>query len=379
MAGRELRMGTFARSAPRRLAAALVVALGVLTGTAAPAGAATQQPVATHSTAEPGGTLSNGKFYAFTTGGFGLWESTASIAGGPWTAPGNAMDTSSAIPNWIDRSAGIWAPDMIQIPTSKEFVVYFAARLETSAHSGTTETPQSGARCIGAAESPSPTGPFTIQARPVVCLEGYGASDDMTADPGKRVKGEGVIDPDPVIINNGWDNNTNELFLTYKTQSGTGQATIRMVRLDMTTNGTADVGDSHQLLSAIPTGSGGAYQFSDTIEGPSLLPLSNGWFILFVAHGNFGTCGYSTEWFKSQHPWSWTQTGGTTVLSPCQDGLSGPGGADAGGSEVSGQYRLFFHAYANGTAGSTREMYADVLTIGSDGHTPQLSALAPAS
>lgn len=53
--------------------------------------------------------------------------------------------------------------------------------------------------------------------------------------------------------------------------------------------------------------------------------------------------------------------------------------ADVSGSEVAGQYRLFFHAYASGTAGSTREMYADVLTIGSDGSTPHLSALPPAS
>ncbi|HTU74804.1 MAG TPA: hypothetical protein VMG38_14915 [Trebonia sp.] len=57
--------------------------------------------------------------------------------------------------------------------------------------------------------------------------------------------------------------------------------------------------------------------------------------------------------------------------------LCGPGGADVSGSEVSGQYRLFFHAYASGTAGGTREMYAHVLTIGSDGYTPQLSPLAP--
>src|SRR5262249_46845170 len=170
MAGGEWSMGTSARSRSVRLAAALVIVLGTFAGTAAQTGAATQQPVDTHSTADPGVTLSNGKFYAFTTGGFGLWESTAPIAGGPSTAPGNAMDTSSALPDWIDRSAGIWAPDMIQIPTSKEFVVYFAARLNTSAHSGATETPQSGARCIGAAESSSPTGPFTIQARPVVCL-----------------------------------------------------------------------------------------------------------------------------------------------------------------------------------------------------------------
>lgn len=364
---------------PIRLAAALVILLAALTATAAPAGAATQQPVDTHSTADPGVTLHNGRFYAFTTGHFGLWESTAPIASGPWTAPANVMDTNTAIPNWIDRSADVWAPDMIQIPTSNEFVVYFAAKLNASAHSGTTETPQSGARCIGAAESSSPNGPFTIQAEPVVCLEGYGASDDMTADPGNRVRGEGVVDPDPVVINNSWDNNTDELFLTYKTQSGTGQATIRMVRLNMTTNGTTDLGDSHQLLSAIPTGSGGTYQFKDTIEAPSLLSLPNGWFVLFVAHGNWATCGYSTEWFKSQHPWSWTQTGGTSVLSTSQDGLCGPGGADVSGSQVSDQYRLFFHAYANETAGSTREMYADVLTIGSDGYTPRLSALAPAS
>src|SRR3981081_1463261 len=160
-------MGMFARLRsvrvrPISLAAALVIVVSALTGTAARTGAATQQPVDTRSTPDPGVTLYNGKFYAFTTGGFGLWESTASIASGPWTAPGNVMDTRSAIPNWIDRSAGIWAPDMIQIPTSKEFVLYFAAKLNASAHSGTTETPQSGARCIGAAESSSPTGPFTI-------------------------------------------------------------------------------------------------------------------------------------------------------------------------------------------------------------------------
>jgi arabinan endo-1,5-alpha-L-arabinosidase len=200
----------------------------------------------------------------------------------------------------------------------------------------------------------------------------------MTADPGNRVIGEGVIDPDPVMIDNGWDGNTNELFLTYKTQSGTGQATIRMVRLDLTTNGTTALGDSHQLLSAIPTGSGGTYQFSDTIEGPSMLALPDGWFVLFVSHGNYTTCDYSTEYFTSQHPWSWSQSGGKTVLSQSGNGLCGPGGADVSDSEVAGQYRLFFAAYTDGTAGQ-REMYADVLTIASDGYTPQLTPLTPAA
>jgi arabinan endo-1,5-alpha-L-arabinosidase len=361
----------------RFVAVALAMAVSLAAGAASQAGAATQQPVDTNSTPDPGVTLFNGEFYAFTTGGFGLSESTAPMASGPWTAPTNAMDKSS-VPAWIDQSAGIWAPDMVRIPTSGEFVVYFAAELNASASTGPTEQPASGARCIGAAESTSPTGPFTIQAAPIVCLKGYGAGDDMTADPGNRQTGQGVIDPDPVVINNSWDNNTNELFLLYKTQSGSGQATIRMVRLDTTTNGSTVLGDSHQLLSAIATGSGGSYQFSDTIEAPSLLVLPNGWFVLFVAHGNFDSCDYSTEWFASQHPWSWTQTGGTTVLSQSKDGLCGPGGASVTGSEVAGQYRLFFHAYASGTAGTSREMFADVVTIGSDGSTPQLSALAPA-
>lgn len=371
-------MGAFSWLKRARFATVPAIAVATVLATAPGAGAATQQPVDTRSTPDPGVTLYNGSFYAFSTGGFGLWESTAPIASGPWTAPANVMN-KSGLPAWIDTSAGIWAPDMIQIPNGGEFVVYFSAQLNPAAYSGTREIPASGARCIGAAESSSPKGPFTVQPNPVVCLKGYGAADDMTGDPGNRVIGEGAIDADPVIINNSWDNNTNELFLVYKTQSGTGQATIRMVRLDLTTNGTGILGDSHQLLAAIPTGSGGSYQFGDTIEGPSLLSLSDGWFVLFVAHGNYGTCGYSTEWFKSQHPWSWTQTGGTTILSQSQDGLCGPGGADVSGSEVSGQYRLFFHAYASGTAGTTREMYADVLTIGSDGYTPQLSPLAPAS
>jgi hypothetical protein len=303
-----------------------------------------EPPVDTHPIADPGVTLYNGSFYAFTTStsseGFGLWESKASMASGPWTAatgsgtaPSNEFSTAS-VPGWIETSGGVWAPDMVLDPVTGDFVVYFTALLNPAKFTGTRETPASGARCIGAAVSKkpangsaAPTGPFTIQPNPVVCLKGYGASDDMTADPGNRLTGEGAIDPDPVIINNSWDNNTNELLLLYKTQSPTtGQATIRMVRVDMTTDGTTQVsgGDSHQLLVPTPTGSGGSYPFSDTVEGPSLLSLPNGYFVLFVAHGNFSSCAYSTEYFVSQHPWSWTQNGGTTVLSQSSTGLCGP-------------------------------------------------------
>ena len=113
-------------------AATLALAVGVVAGPVSQAGASTQQPVDTNSTPDPGVTLFNGEFYAFTTGGFGLSESTAPTASGPWTAPTNTMDKSS-VPAWIDQSAGIWAPDMVRIPTSGEFVVYFAAELNAAA------------------------------------------------------------------------------------------------------------------------------------------------------------------------------------------------------------------------------------------------------
>lgn len=358
-----------------RLLAALVVVTGALAAGAPSADAATQQPVDARSMPDPGVYLYDGTFYAFTTGGFGLWESTAPNAAGPWTASTDVLDHSS-IPAWVEQSVGIWAPDVVRLP-SGGWVVYFAATLNPSSGSG-PETPASDARCIGAATSSSQTGPFTMQPNPLVCLPGYGAADDMTADPGSRVLGQGVIGADPVFIDNSWDSDTNELFLLYKTQSGTGQSTIRMVRLNLT-DGTSVLGVSHQLLAAIPTGPGGTYQFSDTIEAPSLLALSDGWFVLFVAHGNYDSCDYSTEYYKSQFAWSWNQTPVATVLSQSQDGLCGPGTADITGSEVSGQYRLFFNAYTSGTAGTTRELYADWVTIGSDGYTPTLNPLAPAS
>ncbi len=157
-----------------------------------------------------------------------------------------------------------------------------------------------------------------------------------------------------------------------------------MVRLS-DTDGTTVLGDSHQLLFS-STGS-----FADTIEAPSL--IQNGsWFILFVAHGNFDNCGYATEWFKSQHEWSWTNTGGTTLMDSSSNGLCGPGSADVSTSEVAGQYRIFFHAWVKESSGvisttplpstttpdenvnAARVMYAAVLTFGSDGFTPTVGA-----
>jgi hypothetical protein len=313
-------------------------------------------PVTSAGIADPGVVLYGHTFYAFSTGA-GLTETTAPTAGGPWTTPRNTM-VYAGRPAWIDTSAGTWAPDMIRVANG-QYVVYFAAGLNHSAGTPSgSDAPAANARCIGSARASSPVGPFTVDARPVVCLHGYGASDDMTADPGNRMRGQGVIDPSPAQVT---ISGAEELFLVYKTQ-GPAPSTIRMVRLS-NQDGSTVLGDSHQLLES--TG----HTQADTLEGPSL--VQNGsWFVLFVAHGNYATCGYSTQWYKSQHIWAWSNAP-TALLTSANTGLCGPGGADVTDSLVAGQHRIFFH----GWVGSKREMYAAVLTFASDGYTPRVAPL----
>lgn len=358
------------------LAAALGIGIGVAVGIAPGSAATTPAPVSSHPMPDPGVTLINNTFYGFNTGS-GLQESSAPEAAGPWDAPRNVLNTKS-VPSWVDLGPGVWAPNMIET-TSGTYVVYFASALPGTAGNptGNDAKPASGARCIAAATASSPTGPFTIQPNPVVCTIDH-ASDTMAADPGNRVRGEGVIDPSAAFVTIGGQK---ELFLVYKTQAPTGYSTIRMVRL-VDANGTTVLGDSHQLIrSTSPT-------FAATVEAPSL--VQNGsHFILFTSHDDFANCTYDTEWFQTTSIWAWNSNAGTALLTTANSLVCGPGGATVTGSEVAGQYRMFLHGWAvNGTlkpatnaqagTGSTnRYMYAAVLTFASNGYTPHASFLAP--
>lgn len=336
-----------------------------------------------YDTPDPGVLLYQNRFYAFSTGA-GLHESTSATAAGPWTTPVSRL-VKGSLPSWVNAAKGVWDPDMIRT-TAGTFVVYFAAALKgTAGHpAGNDSKPAAGARCIGTAQSSSPTGPFTASSKPLVCFKQYSPADNMSADPGQRVRGEGVIGSSPVFVTIGGHQ---ELFLLYKTQAnpGGGQvATIRMVRLADAT-GTTVLGDSHQLLFS------GTGSFADTIEAPALIQHGK-WFILFVAHGNFDSCNYSTEWFSSQHIWSWNSGAGTTFLSSQNTHLCGPGTADVTGSRVAGQDRIFFNGWVAESKGvisttplsasvkpaensnAARVMYAAVLRFGSDGFTPILGA-----
>lgn len=91
-----------------------------------------------------------------------------------------AAPTGHALQNtpvWMDTSKALWAPDMIEttaMKKKKKYVVYFAARLNPAAGTPTGKDahPASGARCIGSAEPTSQIGPFTVDAKPVVCRDG---------------------------------------------------------------------------------------------------------------------------------------------------------------------------------------------------------------
>lgn len=369
--------------------AVVVLALGVAVAAvgATPSGAtAASYPLpvktvsgANHNTPDPGVLLYKGTFYAFSTGG-GLHESTSATAGGPWTTPVNRL-AKGTLPSWANGAKGIWAPDMIRT-TSGTFVVYFSAALVgAKGPAGNDSKPAAAARCIGTAQSKSPVGPFTADKRPVVCFKQYDPADPMTANPGKRVRGEGVIDASPVFVT---IRGHRQLYLVYKTEANPGKgqpATIRMVRLSAST-GTTAIGTSRQLLFS----STGVY--ADTIEAPSLIQHGS-YFILFVAHGNFDSCGYSTVWFRTRHIWSWANNGGTVLLNSSNTrGLCGPGSADVTVSRVAGQFRIFFHAWVKehnkvisttplppnvapheGT-NAARVMYAAVLRFAPDGFTP---------
>jgi len=368
-----------------RLVAVLTVATAMVGVGATPSDAASYPlPVKTvsgtnHDTPDPGVLLYKGTFYAFSTGG-GLHESTSPMAAGPWTTPVNNL-AKGTLPSWANASKGIWAPDMIRT-TSGTFVVYFSAALVgAKGPAGNDSKPAAASRCIGTAESKSPVGPFIADKNPVVCFKQYDPADPMTANPGQRVRGEGVIDASPVFVT---IKGHRQLYLVYKTEAdpGKGQpATIRMVRLSAS-NGTTAIGTSRQLLFS----STGVY--ADTIEAPSLIQHGS-YFILFVAHGNFGSCGYSTVWFKTRHIWLWQNNGGSTLLdSSNTGGLCGPGSADVTGSRVPGQDRIFFHAWVKEQGGvisttplppnvaphegsnAARVMYAAVLTFAANGFTP---------
>ncbi|MVA74475.1 family 43 glycosylhydrolase [Auraticoccus sp. F435] len=337
-----------ARRASRLVAvlAALAVALGLgLSPTADQAAAdpAVPQPVLDPA-ADPGIFREGHSYYAFMTGGR-VKMATATHPQGPWTAlPGNAL---TRWPDWTTKTLAAWAPDVDR--TSAGYVLWFAA---PAAGFG-------GQRCIGAAVSQSPTGPYEPSDTPLICPVNGG--EDPVADRPNQTSG--VIDPAPFVDTDG------RRYLTYKTQKTPG--TLRMVEL------TAD--GLHLAEGAV---SAELFRHDDSIENPVMVKRGEQYVLLASANW-YDQCRYATVWRRSTDLWSFADKPEHVLLDQGNTGLCGPGGADVVTED--GPDRMFLHGWVCPPDGEPcpyeglvtdpqkrRVMYAAVLTWGEDGATPQV-------
>jgi arabinan endo-1,5-alpha-L-arabinosidase len=319
---------------------------------APPATAAGPSPVYAPdgSVADPGVLRANGGFSVFSTAVDGR-VSRGDTASGPWRHVGPAVDLRQP-PSWVDTGKAVWAPDAWQ--TSAGYVLYYSAVAKGF----------DGQRCIGAATSDQPDGPYVpVGDIPLVCPGGRHGAED--AVPGRPVAGAGVIDPSPFVDNEG------RRFLLYKTQQT--PSSLRMVRL-----GEAGL---HWAGNA----SGELLQRDGIIENPVLVQRGSS-FVLFASRYGYDNCSYASVWLRSADKWNFAGATEHTLMTTSGTGICGPGGADVTPS-LDGGWRVFLHGWVcgGGTAPCTtgqiengvahrRALYAAVLNWGSDGATPNVGA-----
>lgn len=135
--------------------------------------------------ADPGALYAEGRVHVYTTSaghcttGFCLPYRVPRFESGDLSQPGRLVgDAMPERPAWVDPGDDVvWAPAVARVGDG--YVMWFAA---------TSGRPQDGRmKCIGAAVSATPEGPFAPQPEPLHCTPGYWA-----------------IDPYPVAHDDGW-------------------------------------------------------------------------------------------------------------------------------------------------------------------------------
>jgi Glycosyl hydrolases family 43 len=135
-----------------------------------------------HELADPGAVYADGEFQVYGTsstqciaGQCRMWwvpRFTSPSLAEPATPAGDAMPER---PAWVPESdRPIWAPSVVHV--GGRYVLYFAA----TAASG----PHQGLKCLGAAQSPTPAGPFVPEPHPLRCTAGFWNLDPYVVDDG---------------------------------------------------------------------------------------------------------------------------------------------------------------------------------------------------
>ncbi|NKY41320.1 family 43 glycosylhydrolase, partial [Cellulomonas septica] len=256
-----------------------------------------------------------------------------------WEYVGDAF-TEDALPAWADtsRGAALWAPDVRYV--DGQYRMYYVV-------TETTVTDEPNDSAIGVATAPTPTGPWTPTAEPVVApRHGAGGAGDFLW----------TFDPSHVVAPDG----TEHLF--YGSYYG-GIWTV-----PLSADGTQAVGEPVQV--AIDNKYEGAY-----------VVQRDGWWYLFASSANCcagPTTGYSVHVGRSRDlagpyvdregvPLLQSRAGGTPVVAPNGNRWVGTG-HNAVVTDLAGQDWLAYHAidrddpYLDGTDGiNERPMLLDRL------------------
>jgi hypothetical protein len=134
--------------------------------------------------ADPGALYADGAFHVYATSATHCVRGTCHryrvprFTGADLAMPGRlAGDAMPTRPGWVaPADDAIWAPATARI--GDRYVLFFAA---TAAGSGSA-----GLKCLGAATSATPAGPFAPVADPLLCTPGYWSIDPYPIGDGER-------------------------------------------------------------------------------------------------------------------------------------------------------------------------------------------------
>lgn len=230
-----------------------------------------------------------------------------------WSYAGDVLGDANR-PGWAAQDASYWAPD-ISFHDGRYWLYFTVTQ--------TTLTGERNANAIGVATAPSPTGPWTTAAAPVVApRHGPGGAGDY----------KWTFDPAHVVDTDG------RRYLFY----GSYYGGIRVTQLSA--DGTRAVGEPTQVAT------------DNRFEGAYVV-RRNGWWYLFASSGDCcagPTTGYSVFAGRSRSlrgpfvdregvPLTASRTGGSVVLSPNGNRWVGTG-HNALVTDLAGQDWIVYHA-----------------------------------
>jgi hypothetical protein len=264
----------------------------------------------------------NGTYFAYATnsvaGNIQIIRSTDLTH---WTSVGNALPS---LPSWAAPDA-TWAPGVAYIGNA--YRLYYAA---------VVAGPAGGEECISVATASQPQGPFVdTSTAPLECQPTLGGS----------------IDPSPFIDPSG------NIYLTWKSNGGTGPATIWSQQLNANGNGFAPNTTPTQLL--VPDQSWEA----GVVEAPDLV-TSGGRYFLFFSGNNWNSANYAVGAAICTGPLGpCAEPQSQPILASTTD-IQGPGGEDVF-TDASGSPWIAFHAYTDGAVGypNSRDLYLRKLDL----------------